>query len=308
VVWDVDRGKAAATFATRGKVTGRTELSGGGTRILAIVDGTCTVFDIPNASQAPLGACDAASFDAAGLATWITGREVWREGGDRPIVRLPRAERAVGFFGPRPTTGTPQLVGTCARQRDRLACDRLWLTDLATRKTVLVETGGPIGMPLIAPTQDRACFVAEAGLRCAGLDGTVATIDRSPSASFGHVAWPAPAFAPSGNAIAYLVGEGKTRTIRVHDLAAGTTADVVTGAYQDAALADDTTVLAYEYWGKHPGPALAWFDAGSRAQTVIVRDATEYTAPVLLPGRRDRLFAGREQGAGRELVEVRSGR
>lgn len=184
-------------------------------------------------------------------------------------------------------------------------CTTLWITDLDTRKEIDLHPPSKIWQPYLAPTRDRVCFVGD-GLHCIDLaTRTDHLIDRI--TGFGHVGYPwSRPFSDDGTHLVWHSG----KRIRVYDFGSDTAADA-TGdvGYQDAAFWGNDSMLLFENVEStsksRKRVALAEVKLGSHTIEPIVLDDTEYTVPVLIAGRKDLLFAGRETAGSRVIAIVR---
>ena len=79
--------------------------------------------------------------------------------------------------------------------------------------------------------------------------------------------------------------------------------------FKDVVFQTDKHVLLYENWKTRKRvavPQLVRVDVASGKATVLVKDSTQYTVPVIVPGHPEVLFTGRENhDGGRDLVRVR---
>ncbi len=314
VIWDLDRRAERDAYLPFGTYDGRPQFSGDSSRVAFRIDGICHVLELTTGKATVQGPCVGFSFDADGKLTWITDREIWREGGVRAIATLPWTSMPAsegGYryvtessFGPRPLRGTSQIVMSCAIDpMQRSSCHRIWATDVATRATRVVfdarSRGELATAPIVAPGQDRVCYATTATIECAHVaTGKISVLERV-RAMWGHSGMPAQAFSPSGAKVVYVEGGFAERTLHVHDFAAGTSTIVVRDSlFSSAAFHDDDTLLATG------GGAAVWIDVATGQQDQLIKDMNGYSMPVLIPGRRDRLWCARARGPGRELVEI----
>ena len=317
---DVAKRKILRYVLPRGAGYGRIQFSPDGARLAYVRDGWLAVADVATGTETEIArSTNQFSFDRANVLHWIVGHELRREGADRPIALPREREPRDAGGGWKPVvhvlnrfvpTASAFVVVSCGSPRAGAGCDTLWVTDVRTGRRRELARGGSIHDLVIAPSQDRICYFDARGLTCVATDGGGATTPIASGADvmrgWGHVGddWPIP-FSPDGRRLVYRRQAGKATTLVVRELATGAeTRTIVPATYLDVAFWTADTLLLYEGQGRGRRAALATVSPGGKLVPLITDD-TEYTVLVFVPGRRDVLYSGRENGPGRDLVEIR---
>lgn len=239
-------------------------------------------------------------FDARGRLYWIPvdSTELWREGETTAVATLPAKWNAFTFGTVLSCDGVPNEPAR--------GCRNVWITDLETLGTTTAYAGGDqtAWEPLLSPTRDRLCYL-RGGIRCVTLaDGHDTLVDRTDA--WGHVGYESERpFSDDGRSLVYLAG-GR---LKVHSFATARSRELAAGlGYQDVMFWGADHLLLFENWGDgrtRPMTAMARMSIASGAVEPMVCDDTTYTVPVLIHGRTDLLFAGREtEDGGREEVVI----
>ncbi len=280
------------------------------------------VFDLATgrAVRKVVGRVSDFSFDARGRLCHIKGGR-WVFCAGKSLVKLSKRASVVPLIGhqapallaPLATASQRDGVLSCQERfrRERSECRELSLWQLATGRTKTLYRAGKaergLGGLLVSPTRDRVCFGQRAGLRCLQLaSGRTHHLGRG--LFLGHSGHPP--YSPSGKRFAYFKRQGKKTALHVFDFATGKSRVVLRDTpFKDVVFQTERHVLLYENWRTRKRaavPQLVRVDVTSGKATVLVKDSTQYTIPVIVPGHPEVLFTGRENhNGGRDLVRVR---
>jgi hypothetical protein len=323
-LFDVARRKASRRIMPDGFAGMRLVWSPDSRQLAYVTDAGIAVYDLTtDASRAvtttrPTGFASyalAIGFDDKGVLFWMKGRELWRDGGRKPITKLPAMDtKSVSIFGP---GASHRSVLTCvtSTQINPSSCTEILITELQTGKTRSIFRGTAKGAsvafePHISPTEDRICYLAHE-LRCIELATNADTpvafgVDR-----WGHMGYPALPFSPSGRAIVFAVRRGERTITYIHDFASGTSRPLADTGHLDRAFLDDNNLLLFENRGsvdeqdtKGALAQLVRIDITTNALTPLVMSHETFTVPVIIPRHPELMFSGREVGPGRDFVRI----
>jgi hypothetical protein len=252
-------------------------------------------------------------FAADGPLEWlgpgVKGTALWRDGETESVVELPSKANAHEIGDTVVVTGRYATSGVTG-------WSDLWIVDRTHRKMRRLyrrDDGDPddrMWEPKLSPDESRVCWM-DGGVRCAltrnGKTEVIATAAGTSMGRWGHER--TVPFSPSGKLLAFRVAtEGGGDTLMVHDFTSGKTKDVLAPMrHKDYTFQGEDLVLLYEQedWRDRTIPAIARVDVRDGTETAVVSaPETQYNAPIVLPGRTDVVFIGRERGGSRDLVRV----